>query len=909
VLTFLGLASPAIAQVNTGTVEVTTIDETQAPIAGVSVSVINQETGLTRVSESAQRGESIFSALPPGPYDIRIVKDGFAPAEQDITLLIGQTARVHFSLKVQVSDAITVTGAAPVVDILRQNVSTNITPEQIRELPVPSREFENLAFIAPGSYRERGNYRFIQDRPLIGAAGNASQSSIIVDGVDLTDQTFGLARARFSNDAIREFRVVTARFDPEIGLSQGGALNVVTKSGGNEVQGSAFAFYRAADLRATGALEESDGDFSRLQVGFTIGGPFTSDRTHYFVSAEQIDENRLTLFRPGGAFVDLADDPPQDFGQTLCLGGINHMFSPASNAFAKLVYERFRMNNFRVGGVSDVSNGVEHDRDNWNLTIGTTHVFGDGHRFNEARLQIGRRDTRLPTNSDDTEEWFTGGGTLRIGANTLGDQVYVSDRIELRNTFHWQMAADRTIHDLKLGAAWLSIEERFKIPTYEEGILNYATDTRDLPIWYFYGTGSAEATKRTDVFSVFVNDNWRLASTFTLSLGIRYDYDTQGNNPDFDGSPLVGERTPDKNNLQPRLGFSWDVGNDGKNLLRGGAGVFTGRYLLTPALFELVQNGSTGWVIHRRMNGRLYGLPPETWLDPDDPENTGILAPQLAQLLEDSLRAPETTQASVGYTRALGRSGLYFDIEALYGTGRNEITRRDTNWRGNDNPGYWDPDWSFILKHGNEGHSEYKTVVVGLNGTVGNGHMLTSSLIWADKRNISDDLNPVLPYEYPSDPADMEAEWGRSRGTESWRFVFSGVFRLPARFTVGTTYIYGSGQPWNRLLGYDYNGDLFVSDRFEGEPRNGENGPRFSQLNLRITWTLRVGGGGLDLMAEAFNLFNTTNYDVNSIDNLEFFSGPTIGNPSVPYSRNPNFARYRATLEPLEIQLGLRWWF
>src|SRR5438132_501620 len=83
-------------------------------------------------------------------------------------------------------------------------------------LPVADRDFQRLAFIAPGVQRERGSFRFINGGPVIGAGGNASQSTILVNGVDMTDQVNGLSRARFSQDAIREFRVITNRFDTEI---------------------------------------------------------------------------------------------------------------------------------------------------------------------------------------------------------------------------------------------------------------------------------------------------------------------------------------------------------------------------------------------------------------------------------------------------------------------------------------------------------------------------------------------------------------------------------------------------------------------------------------------------------------------------------------------------------------------
>jgi hypothetical protein len=147
----------------------------------------------------------------------------------------------------------------------------------------------------------------------------------------------------------------------------------------------------------------------------------------------------------------------------------------------------------------------------------------------------------------------------------------------------------------------------------------------------------------------------------------------------------------------------------------------------------------------------------------------------------------------------------------------------------------------------------------------------------------------------------MEGEWGRGRSHEDYRIVLTGLFKLPANFTIAPIYIYGSGQPWNRRLGYDANGDGKNADRAPGVARNDQDGPRFSQLNLRVTWTLPFRNNqSLQVIAEAFNLFDTVNYNVVSVDGAEFLAA------GVP---NPNFGQYSDTLEPREIQIGLRYNF
>ena len=138
--------------------------------------------------------------------------------------------------------------------------------------------------------------------------------------------------------------------------------------------------------------------------------------------------------------------------------------------------------------------------------------------------------------------------------------------------------------------------------------------------------------------------------------------------------------------------------------------------------------------------------------------------------------------------------------------------------------------------------------------------------------------------------------------------VLSGIFHAPWAINVAPIFEYGSGQPWTHRLGYDYNGDGKNSDRPFGVGRNTEDGPKFRQLSLRLTKAIPFGGlGQLEVIAEAFNLTNFKNYDVQSVQAGEFLSGPTIANPKAAYVNNPRFGQFTSTLTPREVQLGIRW--
>ncbi len=900
------LALPARAQVADAVLEVVVQDETRQALPGAALTLTRPDTGFTRAAVSGPAGSARLAGLVPGAYKLEVSLSGFATLVQEpLVLRVGQTARLEATLKVaQVAETVTVEASAPLVDVFRTDSSSNVVPEQIRDLPVADRDVQRLAFLTPGVQRERGGFRFISGGPVIGAGGNASQATILVDGVDFTDSSLGLARARFSQDAVGEFRVIANRFDTEVGNSAGGALSIVTKSGTNEVHGSAFGFARGDALRSRGKFEQQKADYSRQQYGFTLGGPLRRDQTHFFTSFEQISEDNVVLFRPGGAFAAQADDVGVPIDQTLAFVGLDQRLGAAQQLKAKLVFERFRQQNFRVGGLNDVASGQELNRDNWNLTLGHTLASSSG-ALNQLSFQVGRRKYDEPTNSRAVGEFFSLGNTLVTGGNLVGNLLGESTQWELRDTWRVTLGKGRAAHDVKVGGALLHVKDRFDFPVWEFGALFYASDTRALPVQYIYGIGSGDATITTNLISGFVQDDFRPRRDVTLSLGLRYDLDTAGNNPDFTHPLVPTPRGRDSNNLQPRFGFSWDLGGRARHVLRGGVGLFNGRFLLVPAFTELQQNGVTGRVVARRLNGLLLGLPALA-LQAANPAATGIpLAPDIS-LLDARLDNPRSTQATLGLTSRLGDSSLYLDLEGIWVKGRDEIVIRDKNFGGNLNPVRPNRTYAQINTYTNEGRSEYKALVLSLNGTLRGGHLLTASLTVGSKKNVNDDFSPAL-VDYPSDPADVEAEYGRSRADERVRVVLSGVFKLPFELTLAPIYEYGSGQPWNRRLGYDFNGDGKFSDRQAGVERFSEDGPRFSQLSLRLTKRVRFGARlGADLVAEAFNLLNTVNYDVNSVQSGEFLSGPTVANPRVATVPNPRYGQFTATLPAREIQLGLR---
>jgi hypothetical protein len=917
ILILVLLALPLAAQTDRASLEAVALDQSKAPLPGVTVTLSRAETGYSSVGVTDSAGITRFHALLPGKYAAEFVLEGFAPVKQtDLALLVGQSARITTTMLAKASESITVSAAPEVVDVHKTDSSTNIVPEQIESLPVVDRDFQRLAFLAPGVQRERGTFRFINGGPVVGAGGNASQATVLVNGVDLTDQVNGLARARFSQDAVREFRVITSRFDTEIGGSAGGALSIVTKTGTNDLRGSVFGFFRDAALREKGALDlKKNNDYSRHQLGFTVGGPIEHDKLFFFTSLEQIKEKNVVLFRPGGAFTAQAADVAHPLDQTLLFAGFDANINSKMTAGAKLVYENYTEDNFRVGGVADPSYGQTLQRRNYNGTFEhNTAISGDA--SNEARLQFGKRRFFEPTNTrTGSAEWYSSGNTLQTGTNILGDLLGDGNTWEVRDTMHHHFTLGGSSHELKAGGSYQRVHERFRLDTYQNGLFIYVTDTKALPLAYAYGVGSADVSTDTNIYGVFAEDSWRPNANLLLNLGVRYDLDSNGNNPGFTHPLIPTARKKDTNNIQPRGSFSYDVRGDGTSVLRGGAGMFTGRFLLVPALSEKQQNGVTGRVTYTRVNGALFGIPALA-LDPTKPTTTGIVSKPAIVLLSPTYKAPEATQASLGYTMKLGQSRMFLDTEAIYVKGKNEIVIRDVNWSGNATHVRPITTYDQVNMYTNDGHSKYTALVLSLNGNIRRSDLVTASVTFANKKNISDDFSPDFPTGYPNDPADIGQEYGRARGDERYRVVISGIFHAPWAVTVAPILEYGSGQPWTHRLGYDFNGDGKNSDRLidplnpalGSYGRNTVGGPKYKNISLRLTKDIAFGGyGALQAIAEGFNLANFKNYDVGSVQGGEYLSGPTITNKAPVPVKNPRFGQFTSTLPAREFQLGLRW--
>ncbi len=287
------IAVGAQTQITSGTIQGTVLDANGAAVPGAGVEVKNVETNFSRSLTTDEDGRFVALSLPPGKYTVTVSKQGFATlVVENANLTVGQAISLPLSMKVSgVEERVTIT-ATPTIDTVKTESSTTLGETTVSNTPILGRKFEDLLTLTPGVSIVQG-----PDGDEITFAGQRGVfNNVSLDGGDYNNGFFGeqaggqRAAIDIPLDAVREFQVVATGANAEFGRTAGGVINVITKSGTNEVHGSLFYFQRLEALTAN----DSDGkpltDFRREQFGGTIGGPIRRDKAFFFFSNENIYE-------------------------------------------------------------------------------------------------------------------------------------------------------------------------------------------------------------------------------------------------------------------------------------------------------------------------------------------------------------------------------------------------------------------------------------------------------------------------------------------------------------------------------------------------------------------------------------------------------------------------------------------
>ena len=291
-----------LAQLDTGSVLGTVFDSSRAVVASARVAIENQGTGAVVETATDGQGNFLVPVLPVGTYRVRVSSNGFkTQLKEDIRLRVSDRLRLLFSLEPgSVTETVTVSGQAPLVETASSTLGLVVESEQIDALPLNGRNVSDLLHLVPGNvlrtgatkqafngislFRQQGGLRFLLD------GGDGSRIDF-----DILDNTYGSSKGRISRtsaEAIQEFRVYTNSYSAEFGQTLGGVVNLITKSGSNQVHGSVFEYFRNEKLDSRNYFNHM-GDkppFRLNQFGASLGGPIVRDKVFFFANYEGIQQ-------------------------------------------------------------------------------------------------------------------------------------------------------------------------------------------------------------------------------------------------------------------------------------------------------------------------------------------------------------------------------------------------------------------------------------------------------------------------------------------------------------------------------------------------------------------------------------------------------------------------------------------
>src|SRR2546427_5978339 len=286
-------ASSLSAQVVTVTIQGRVYDTTGAAISQANVSVTNPATGFSRSATASATGDYQISALPVGDYTVTAEKSGFQKQAKRVHFDIGASGNVDFNLAVgQIAQEVTVQDVGEVAEPTRTMVSSVIDEQKIENLPVNGRQFIDFALLAPGvkigDTTSGSTDVIIEPVTKLSFAGqNIHFNFIAIDGADNISTASGIQKTTPSQEAVEEFRVINSSYSTEFGRAVGGIVNIITKSGTNELHGALYEYFRNDAMDATSPLAAKG--FNKLrqnQFGATLGGPIVKDRTFFFGNYE-----------------------------------------------------------------------------------------------------------------------------------------------------------------------------------------------------------------------------------------------------------------------------------------------------------------------------------------------------------------------------------------------------------------------------------------------------------------------------------------------------------------------------------------------------------------------------------------------------------------------------------------------
>jgi len=610
----VSLAVPVGAQRATSEIRGRAADESGGALAGVTILLTNEDTGMLRETSTGTDGSYFASQLVPGRYSIVAKVTGFRTLERPgVVLQAATTLTIPLTLEVgPIQETVTVRTATPLIDLTSTEVGGRIGAADLSQLPATNRSSFAIIALLPGiqllQTNQMGNDTIIAD------GQHPQNTNTSIDGGYNTDDsvggTFG-AQVRTPLESIQEFQVATGMYEAEDGRAGGAIVNAVTKQGTNTFSGVAFAQAASNRLTAKDFFAKEGGlpkpEVRRRDWGFVFGGPVVRNKAHFFFSLErQVDKPNRTRVYPTRPSLNFSIAEDRTDWNTLIR--FDHQINRKHLWAIRWLREVAPQH--PIVGPRATQGAFYDETDLDQVAVGTlTSVFGNS-RVNTFRV------AKTWEHNWQANECFRGQGNngdwtgFDFGKEAAGNQALCQPQLDhpsfqeqaaiaaqgpwdsnyqVEDDFSWFVPNRKGDHDFKVGARFNYTELRRISQNNRNGTFRFATDLpfdpanpRTYPERLTIRIpGSYDATLTNRTFELYAQDKWQMGQRATLSIGLRYDLEIipidESDNPLF--SP--GQKYPiDRNNIAPRIGFTRQLDAAGKSLVRAGYGIFYNRTLL-----------------------------------------------------------------------------------------------------------------------------------------------------------------------------------------------------------------------------------------------------------------------------------------------------------------------------------------
>jgi hypothetical protein len=634
--------------------KVTVNDQTGAVIPDATVALQNAQTGVNRSDVTESHGLAVIPSILPGNYELMVTAKGFAARKLPVSLSVGQTASLTVTLAVTVKEEVQVEDIIQGIDTEKSDISQVIDTPKIADLPVSGRDFIDFVLLTPSVSVGRSTAVGAQSpftetvlKLSFGGVRESHTSFFALDGIDYTTSISGVQRSSPSQDWVQEFRVVDSPYAADTGRNLGSVVNTITKSGSNDMHGSAYEFFRNNNLDAKNPLSAPGFNTLRFnQFGGTLGGPVRKEKSFYFLGYEGQRRAESPLYSSfilnsiGGinAVKQLLGLQPERLNSILTIDDYDRFVAKSNNVLSDTTFLNItylfndsRKQNARGAAPGEGLPSSYRDNPVRDQTVYSNLIHVFSHNLtSETLMQYGNRNFNLEPKGLGFEP--------ALGIPDLMSSGGFVGSVRRYREQHFQLADNLTYtrgdHTFKFGAEIQPVWTSTQVTLFSPGFAIFSPQSffgvfpfdptvpggipgtgRGTPVAFLFleprslfgqqipprdpnfqaglYAGPSEqifndatsVSYRHLLWSGYIQDQWKARSNLSFSLGVRYDVDNFPSGSEL--KQIGGFHPTNYNNVQPRASFAYAF-HGGKGVVRGGFGLFVGPFVYSDILVSWV---------------------------------------------------------------------------------------------------------------------------------------------------------------------------------------------------------------------------------------------------------------------------------------------------------------------------------